>query len=161
MLKQNGYPNPLIDRVFKTEIKRLNYIKPYGPENCQVFLILPNSGEKSTQIERNIKKSIEKIYRAAKPRVIFTASSVLSPLGKDLISNKHKNCVIYCTFECCCLKSYIGQTSNTLKPGIKEQIPNCVREHVNNQPKTKDNQYSNFIQYQKIQLKIQFMEKVK
>ena len=37
MLLNNGYPNPLIDRVFKTEINRLNCIKPYGPEKCQFF----------------------------------------------------------------------------------------------------------------------------
>ena len=91
--------------------------------------------EKSTQIERNIKKLTEKIYRAAKPRVIFTSSSVLSPKGKDLTSNKHKSCIVY-TFECCCLNSYIGQTSRQLETRIKEHIPKCVNDNISNQPKT-------------------------
>ena len=37
MLVKNEYPNPLIDRVFKTEINRLNYINLYGPEICTVL----------------------------------------------------------------------------------------------------------------------------
>ena len=96
---------------------------------------MPYAGEKSTQIERNIKKLTEKVYRLAKPRVIFTSSSVLSPKGKDLISNKHKSCVVY-TFGCCCSNSYIGQTSWHLETRIKEHIPKCVSDHISNQPKS-------------------------
>ena len=85
------------------------------------FLVLPYAGEKSTQIERNIKKLTEKVYRAAKPRVIFTSSSVLSPKSKDLMSNKHKSCVVY-TFECCCSNSYVGQASRHFEIRIEEHI---------------------------------------
>ena len=67
MLVKNGYRNPLIDRAFKTEINRLNYINPYGPEKYPVSLIFPYADEKSTQIDSNIKKLTEKVYRAAKP----------------------------------------------------------------------------------------------
>ena len=56
MLVKNGYPNPLGDRVFKTEINRLNYLKPYDPEKYPVLLILPYAGENLSQIERHIKK---------------------------------------------------------------------------------------------------------
>ena len=60
-------------------------------KKCPVLLILPYVGEKSTQFEKkNIKKMTEKVYRAVKPMVIFTSSSVLSPKGKDLIYNKLK-----------------------------------------------------------------------
>ena len=37
VLIKNGCRNPLIDRVFKTEINRLNYIKRCGPEKCPAF----------------------------------------------------------------------------------------------------------------------------
>ena len=69
-------------------------MKPYEPEKCLVLLFLPYAGKKSTQIERNIKKITEKVHRAAKPRVIFTCSYVLSSKAKELISNKHKSCVV-------------------------------------------------------------------
>ena len=124
----------MIDKVFKRETNRLNYIKPYRPEKCPVLLSLPYVGEKSTQIERNIKKMTEKVYRAVKPMVIFTSRSVLSPKGKYLISNKEKCCVVY-IFECCCSNSYIGQTSKHLETIIKEHVRKCVREHIINQPK--------------------------
>ena len=39
------------------------------------------------------------------------------------------------TFECCCSNSYIGQTSRHLKNIIKEDIPDCVRDLISNQPK--------------------------
>ena len=103
MLIKKGYPSPLINRYLKIEIKRWNDIKPYGPEKCQVILVLSYAGKKSNQIKKK-KKLTEKVYRAAKTTVIFTSSSVLSPKGKDLISNKHKSCVVY-TFKCCCLSS--------------------------------------------------------
>ena len=48
MLINNEYPIPLIDIVFKTENKRLNYIKPHDLEKCRVLLILPYAGRKST-----------------------------------------------------------------------------------------------------------------
>ena len=68
---------------------------------------VPYVGEKSTQIERNIKKMTEKVYFSEKPRVI-TSSSVLSPKWKDLISDKENSCVVH-NLECCCSNSSIGQ----------------------------------------------------
>ena len=76
------YPNPLIDKVFKTESNRLKYIKPYGPKKYPVLLILPYVGVKSKQVERDIKNMTEKVYRASNPRVIFTSAAVLNPVGK-------------------------------------------------------------------------------
>ena len=95
MLIKNGYPNPLIDKVFKTELNRLEYIKPYGSEICLVLLILHYVGIKSKQIERDIKNMTEKVYRTSNPRVIFTSAAVLNPKGKDLKLYKHKSCVVY------------------------------------------------------------------
>ena len=74
MVIKNRYPNPLIDRVFKTEIHKLICTKSYGPEKSPVLFILCYAGVKLTQIERNIKKLTEKVYCVARPRVIFTSS---------------------------------------------------------------------------------------
>ena len=60
---------------------------------------------------------------------------MLSPKGKDFISNKHKSCVVY-KVKCCCSNSYIDQTSRHLETRIKKHIQKYVREHTNNQPKT-------------------------
>ena len=59
----------------------------------------------------------------------------MSHEGKDLISNKHKNCVVY-TFQYFSSNNYIGQTFRHLETRIKEYIPKCVRDYTNNQPKT-------------------------
>ena len=55
MLIQKGYPSPLINRYLKIEIKRWNDIKPYGPEKCQVILVLSYAGKKSNQIKKKKK----------------------------------------------------------------------------------------------------------
>ena len=47
-------------------------------------------GQKSTQIEKNINKMTEKVYRTVKPRVIFTSSSILIPKEKTLYLTKTK-----------------------------------------------------------------------
>ena len=39
------------------------------------------------------------------------------------------------TFECWRSNSCIGQISRHLETTIKEHIPKCAREHINNQPK--------------------------
>ena len=80
----------------------------------------------------------EKVYRASNSRVIFTSAAVFNPQGKDLISYKHKSCVVY-TYECCCSNSYIGQTSRHLETRIKEHVPKCVKDNVKYQPKKMSN----------------------
>ena len=59
---KNGYPNYLFGRAFKSKINRLIQMKSYGPEKCPILLILPYAGEKLTQIEKNIKKLMKKVY---------------------------------------------------------------------------------------------------
>ena len=56
MLIKNRYPNPLINKVYKTESNRLKYIKPYGPKKCPVMLILPYVGVKSKLVEIDISR---------------------------------------------------------------------------------------------------------
>ena len=120
MLLKNGYLNPFIDKVFKTENSRLNYINPYFPEKFLALIILPYASKKLTQIKKKMNILKEKVYHAAKPRVICISSSVLRPKDKYLISNKHKSCVVY-TFECLCSNSYIGQTLRHFETRIKFQ----------------------------------------
>ena len=54
LLIKNGYPIPLIDKVFKIESNRLKYIKPYGPEKCPVLLILPYVGINRNKLKKTL-----------------------------------------------------------------------------------------------------------
>ena len=40
------------------------------------------------------------------------------------------------SIECFCSNSYIGQTSRHIETRTKMYISKCVKEHLNNQPKT-------------------------
>ena len=37
MVVKKEYFNPLIDKIFKTKIDKLDHINLYGPEKCPVF----------------------------------------------------------------------------------------------------------------------------
>ena len=56
---------------------------------------------------------------------------ILKPGGKHLITNKNCSSVAY-TFQCCCESNYIGQTSTHLITRIKEHVPKCVENFIQN-----------------------------
>ena len=78
---------------------------------------------------------MEKVYSAAKGKLIFTSNTFLSPNCNKLMSNKHKCFLVY-KFIFCCSNSYICQTSWHLETRIKEHTLRCVRAQVCNQTKT-------------------------
>ena len=76
-------------------------------------------------LEKKIRKLIRNTYYAANPRIVFTSKPLLTPGGKDLISNLNKNMVIY-QYSCCCKTSSIGLTIRLLWKRIKEHVPKSV-----------------------------------
>ena len=100
-------------------------------EKCPVLLVLPYIGVKSQLFEKNTKNIRENTYSAAKPRIIFKSSLIITLGSKDLISKNHSSGVVY-TFKCYCESSYIGQTSRHLQTRINEHIPRCVKNYIKN-----------------------------
>ena len=84
----------------------------------------------------------EKVYLQSMS-FFFALEAVLNPKGNNLISYKHKSCVVY-RYECCCSNSYIAQTLRHLETRIR-LVPKCVLEHVKHQRKKKSNATSNMI----------------
>ena len=86
--------------------------------------------KRSVYLEKNFKQLISSTFSAAKPRVVFTSSPMLTPQGKDQIPTFNKNMVIY-QLKCYCDNSYIGLTTRQLKKRVKEQTPACVDKFLN------------------------------
>ena len=130
MLK-NDNPDTLVERVFNQESKSLKTNIVYGPEKCPIALVSPYIGSQSTSFERAIRRITEKVYHSVKPPVIFKSHPILTPTGKDLIINKNSSSVVY-TFQCCCEINYIDQTSRHLITRIKQHVPKCVENFIQN-----------------------------
>ena len=76
-------------------------------------------------LEKKDRQLIRITYYTANPRVVFTSKPLLTPGGKDPVSNLNKSMVIY-QYSCCCKASYIGLTTRHLRKRIKEHVPKSV-----------------------------------
>ena len=54
ILKLNGDPERLVERIIQSQLTRLNKAKPYGPERCQTLLKLLNVGSESKLFEKKL-----------------------------------------------------------------------------------------------------------
>ena len=61
--------------------------KTFGPEKCVVTLKLPFISKNSEMVKKKYKQLIKTTYFAANPRNIFTTKPLITPGGKDPISN--------------------------------------------------------------------------
>ena len=124
-LNKNRYPQELVNKTTKLHLKNLDRIKTIGPEKCIVTLKVPFINKSSEILEKKIKHLIRNTYYAANPRIVFTTKPLLTPGGKDPVSNFNKSMIIY-QYSCCCTASYIGLTTRQLRKRIKEHVPKSV-----------------------------------
>ena len=90
----------------------MDRIKTIGPEKCIVTLKVPFINKSSEILEKKMKHLIRNTYYAANPRIVFTSKQLLTPGGKDPVSNFNKSMIIY-KYSCCCTASYIGLTTSS------------------------------------------------
>ena len=70
---------------------------------------------KSSEIlEIKIKNLIRNMCYAANPRTVFTNKPLLTPGGKDSVTNFNKSMIIY-QYSCSCTASYNGLTIRQLR----------------------------------------------
>ena len=117
-LNKNGYPQELVNKITKLHLKNLDRIKKIGPVKCIVTLKFPFINKSSEILEKKIKHLIRNTYYAANPRIVFTTKPLLTPGGKDSVSNFNKSMIIY-FYSCCCTASYIKLTTRQLRKRIK------------------------------------------
>ena len=73
----------------------MDKIKTLGLEKCVVTLKLPFINKSPEMLENKIRQLIRNTFYAANPRIVFTSKLLLTPGGKDPISNLNKSIVIY------------------------------------------------------------------
>ena len=68
---------------------------------CIFTLKVPFINKSSEILKKKIKHIIRNTYYAANPRIVFTTKPLLTPGGKDPVSNFNKSMIIY-QYSCCC-----------------------------------------------------------
>ena len=102
----------------------MDRINKKGPEKCTVTLKLPFIIKSSEVLEKK-KQLIRNTYYAANLRIVFTTKPLLTPSGKDLVSNFNKSIVVF-QYSCCCTASYIRFPTRQLRKRIKRYVPKNV-----------------------------------
>ena len=129
ILKLNGYPKTLVNRIIKSQKFQSNKAKPYGPEKFPILLKLPYIGADSKLIEKKIVDITTRWHFSVNPRVLFTSKPIFQRSGKDPMTPEEKSFGVY-KFKCYCESSYIGPTSRYLKTRIKENVPKCITSYI-------------------------------
>ena len=77
ILKLNGYPETLANRIISLQLIQSNKTKPYGPEKCPILLKVPYIKPDYKLIEKRIVDIKTRLYFSVNPRAYFTSKPIL------------------------------------------------------------------------------------
>ena len=84
ILRDNGYPESIIDRGISNKLARFQSLPKFGPNKCPAYLNLPWIGNISLKFENKIKSSVKHCFRAVEPLVLFSTEKSFHPSTKML-----------------------------------------------------------------------------
>ena len=85
ILRNNGYPESIIQSTISKKIALFNRKPKEGPQKCSVYLKLPWIGKISLNFEKQTKIAINRCYQAVEPHIIFTTRKILPAIHKDVL----------------------------------------------------------------------------
>ena len=103
ILRNNGYPESIIQITMSKKIALFNRKPKEGPQKCPVYLKLPWIGKISLNFEKQTKIAINRCYQAVEPRIIFTTRKILPAIHKDVLPSLQQSMVVYqyvCRCDC-------------------------------------------------------------
>ena len=103
ILKNNGYPETVINSSISKKISRFQVIPKEGPKKCPVYLKLPWIVNISLNFEKRVKFNVEYRFRAVDACVIFQTRKILLSIYKDAVPITHQSMVVYhylCRCDC-------------------------------------------------------------
>ena len=126
ILRDNGYPESIIDRGISNKLARLQSLPKFGPNKCPVYLKLPWIGNISLKFENEIKSFVEHCFRTVEPRILFSTRKIFPSIHKDAVSSIQQSVVKY-KYVCRCDCRDVGRTSLRLEERINQHVPNFSR----------------------------------
>ena len=94
ILLDNGYSKKSLHSDHQ-EIAQFSTLKRFGPEKCPVYFMVPWIGKSSTNLEKEVKTSVENCYGFVSTRLIFTSKRMLPVARKDVLTTIQKSSDIY------------------------------------------------------------------
>ena len=107
ILRDNGYPESIIDKGIFNKLARFQSLPKFGPTKCPVYLKLPWISNISLKFENKIKFSVKHCFREVEPRVLFSTRKILPSINKDAVPSILQSLVVYeyvCRRDC----RYVG-----------------------------------------------------
>ena len=121
ILLDNGYPEDIVLKHISKKIAQFSTAKPFGPENCPVYLKAPWIGSASQQLSHQTKSAVQNCSGAVSPRLIFSSHCMLPAAKKDVLLANQRSMVIY-EYVCHCDCRYVGRTTQRLQERIKQLV---------------------------------------
>ena len=126
ILRNNRYPESLIQITMSKKIALFNREPKEGPQECLVYLKLPWIGKITLNFEKQTKTAINRCYQSVEPRIIFTTRKILPAIHKDVLPSLQQSMVVY-QYVCRCDCRYVGRSSQRLQNRINQHIPTRIR----------------------------------
>ena len=101
ILRDNDYPESIIDRGISNKLARFQSLLKFGPNKCPVYLKLPWIGNISLKFENKIKFFDKHCFRAVEPRVLFSTRKIFPSIHKDAVPSIQQSMVMY-EYVCGC-----------------------------------------------------------
>ena len=126
ILRDNGYPESIIDRGISNKLARFQSLPKFDPNKGPVYLKLPWISNISLKFENKIKSSVKHCFRTVEPRVLFSTRNILPSIHKDAVLSIQQSMVVY-EYVCRCDCQYVGRTSLRLEERINQHVTNFIR----------------------------------
>ena len=87
----NGYPKNVINAQIAKKIAQFSTLMRFGSEKCSVYLRVPWISEPFTNLEKEVKTTVESCYGSVSTRLVFTSERMLPVARKNVPSTTQKS----------------------------------------------------------------------
>ena len=86
ILLNNGYPKNVINAQITRKIAQFSTLKRFGPEKCPMYLRVPWIDKPSTNLEKEVKTTVESCFGSVSTHLVFTSKRMLPVARKDVLT---------------------------------------------------------------------------
>ena len=129
ILRQNGYPENVINFGIKKKISNFQTPKRFVREKCPVYLKLPWIENIFLKYEKQAKSAVNNCFESVSTRIIFSSKKMLPSFQKDVLPAHKRSNIVY-KYLCHCDSVYVGRTSQRLEEQIRQHVPKFIRNQV-------------------------------
>ena len=127
ILKENGYPVPIIERVLAQTLHPEPPV--FGPKLKPIYIRLPWLGAPSSALSNKLQQATAKAIHWCRSVCSFNYRRGVSTCRKDVLPAESISNIVY-LFKCECHHTYVGRTIQRLEERISQHVPKPLIETV-------------------------------